>query len=95
MSNIPKARCELGRIARRLRAYGDDEAAGRIGDVIDRYLHRRPPVRQMAARSRPVTRRVKEQIVELAQTTELHSAEIAIQVGVNPGRVSEVLHGDL
>jgi streptomycin 6-kinase len=94
MSNIPKARRELGRIARRLRAYGEDDAAGRIGDVVERYLHRRPPVRQMPIRSRPLTRRVKEKIIELAENTELHSAEIAAEVGVNPGRVSEVLHGD-
>ena len=92
MSNIPKARRELVRIARRLRAYG--EAAGRIVHVIDQYLHRRSAARHMPIRSRSVTRSVREQIVDLAENTDMHSAEIAAKVGVNPGRVSEVLHGD-
>ncbi len=94
MSNIPKARRELVRIARRLRAYGEDEAAGRIVHVIDQYLHRRSAARHMPIRSRSVTRSVREQIVDLAENTDMHSAEIAAKVGVNPGRVSEVLHGD-
>ncbi len=93
MSDIPKARLELHRIAHRLRTHGEDDAALRIAEVIDQYLHRRPPVRQMPIRSRPVTRQVKERIIELAINTELHAAEIAAEVGVNPGRVSEVLHG--
>jgi hypothetical protein len=94
MSNLPEARRQLGRIARRLRAYGDTVTAGRIMDVIDRYLHRRAPVRRMPIRSRPITRLVKEQIIELARNTDMHTADIAARVGVNPGRVSEVLHGD-
>lgn len=95
MSNIPEARKELSRIARRLRLDGEAELASRIGDVIDQYLHRRRPVRQMPIRSRSVTPRLKQQIIALAENTEMHSAEIAVRLGVNPGRVSEVLHGDL
>ena len=94
MSNIPVARRELGRIARRLRVGGESEASGRITDIINQYLHRRSPVRQMPMKSRPVTTRVKQQIIDLADNTELHSSEIAAKLGVNPGRVSEVLQGD-
>jgi len=94
MSNVPLARIELIRIARRLRVSGQVEAAGTIGEVVSRYLHRRQPVRRMPVHSQSVTRRVRERIVELAESTDMHSAEIAAKVGVNPGRVSEVLQGD-
>ena len=47
MSNIPKARRELVRIARRLRAYGENEAAGRVMHMIDQYWHRRSALRHI------------------------------------------------
>jgi hypothetical protein len=65
-----------------------------LADVLEEavdLMHRRRPVRRMRAKSPTVTPEIRQQIITLAINTELHVAEIAAQVGVNPGRVSEVL----
>jgi predicted XRE-type DNA-binding protein len=47
----------------------------------------------MKNKSWPVTKAVKDRILHLAETTDMHEHEIAVSVGVNHGRVSEVLNG--
>lgn len=95
MSKIPEGRQMLRDIANELRMAGDHDHADRIIDVVDHLLVRRSPVRgRMPTTSNQVTPAIKAQIKRLARTTKLHTAEIAAQLGVNPGRVSEVLHGD-
>jgi len=37
-TNVPMARSELAKLAKRLRATGHDGAADRIGDIIDMHL---------------------------------------------------------
>jgi hypothetical protein len=93
MSNIILARQKIQGIRERLLAQGDHEAANQLEDVIG-LMHRRPAARRMERHSRPVSPAVRERIIELSETTEMHSAEIAAEVGVNPGRVSEILQGD-
>lgn len=96
MSQIIEARKELRRIAEEMRVRGDHDHADQIVDVVDNLMVRRSPVRgRMPTKSNQVTPAIKAQILRLAKTTSMHSAEIAVRLGVNPGRVSEVLQGDL
>jgi hypothetical protein len=95
MSEIGEARRLLKEIAEELRMNGDHYHADQIDDIVDHMMHRKTPARgRMPSTSNEVTPRMKEQIRELAKTTTLHNAEIAAKLGVNPGRVSEVLHED-
>lgn len=94
MSDIALARRRIREIAQRLVDRGNDQEANELRNVVAGLMHRRTAVRRMSINSRRVTPAVRERIIELAESTDLHSAEIAAEVGVNPGRVSEVLHGD-
>lgn len=91
MIDIPAARAELLAIADQLDAIGVP-VADDVRRIVREKLFRSAPVRKMRARSNSVTPSVRAQIIHLAETTELHTAEIAAEVGVNPGRVSEVLN---
>lgn len=93
MSNIILARQQIAQIAQELRRSGDRDLARRLSGVIG-LMRRRPPVRRMPTHSRTVTPQIREQVLELARTTDMHSAEIAVQLNLNPGRVSEILQGD-
>jgi hypothetical protein len=57
-------------------------------------MRRRKPARRAPIHSARVTPAIRDKIIDLAETTDMHSSEIAAAVGVNPGRVSEVLQGD-
>ena len=94
MSDVPGARKKLKSLARKLRIKGDKNSAAEIHKIVDDLLYRRGPARKMPRKSHPVTLSIKKRIIELAETTDMHSDEIAVAVGVNPGRVSEVLQGD-
>lgn len=94
MSDIPKARKKLMKIAANLRSLKFNKIATEIDDIVSKDLFRRRAVRRMPRKSNPVTSDIKKEIIDLVDTTDLHNSEIASKVGVNPGRVSEVLHGD-
>ena len=95
MSDIIEARKELKRIAEELAAIGDHHHADQIIDIVDNLMVRNSPARgRMPVTSNQVTPAIRAQIRHLAKTTQMHNAEIAAKVGVNPGRVSEVLHED-
>ncbi len=94
MSDVVGARNKLKQIARELKKAGQKELAGRVEQIVDEDLYRKKAVRRAPVHSAKVTPDVKERILELAETTDMHESEIAAEVGVNPGRVSEVLHGD-
>ena len=95
MSDIPEARRQLVEIANELRVDGDHDHVDRIIDIVEHLLVRRSPARgRMPTTSNDMTPEIRRQILELARSTQLHNAQIAARVGVNPGRVSEVLQGD-
>ena len=94
MSNIGAARQRLNTIAGELRRMGERDLARRVSDVVNDLMYRRAPARRMTSHSNPVTPQIIRQVRQLAATTDLHSSEIAAQLGVNPGRVSEILQGD-
>ena len=96
MSDIPGARMKLAKIAGHLDGLKSKKMsvlAAQIQRIIDLDLYRQSPARRMKNKSRPVTKRVREEILHLANTTHMHEHEIAVAVGVNHGRVSEVLNG--
>ena len=94
MSDIHKARQELVDLANELENNGDEDSANDIRNIVQNHMFRRSPARRAPVRSRPITERVKQRIIDMAETTDLHSAEIAVRLNINPGRVSEVLQGD-
>jgi hypothetical protein len=93
MSNIILARERIQQIARELNRAGQQEIARRLSEAVS-LMHRRSPVRRMGKSSRSVTPEIRQQVLELARTTDMHSAEIAVHLNLNPGRVSEILQGD-
>lgn len=94
MSDIFRARRELASLANHLENQGLNDEADHLRDIIKNFMFRRSPARRAPLKSRPVTPAVKQQIIDLAESTDLHSAEIAVELNLNPGRVSEVLQGD-
>lgn len=97
MSNIPLARERLHEIAQKIGNLKTSEfeptVAEQIYGVIA-LMHRAPKNRKAAATKRPMTRDLRDQIKKIAlHEGTLPLDEIAYRVNVNPGRVSEVLHG--
>ena len=95
MSDIIGARQALGQIATELKRAGRDDLAARV-DVVVEKLHRRKAARPRApVHSAKITPEIRRQVVELATSRpDLHLSEIAAKLGLNPGRVSEILQGD-
>jgi hypothetical protein len=93
MSNIVTARERIAQIAQDLKRRGQQDLAKRLSDVLP-LMRRRAPARRMPTHSPTVTPAIRKQVLELARTTDMHSAEIAVHLNLNPGRVSEILQGD-
>ena len=96
---LPAIQAELRHCARVLRGEEDGPEALDV-TAVPAYLEylatqiRRRPGTRGPITSRPMTDAVRAQIRALAaQVPRLSQAEIARRVGVNPGRVSEVLRG--
>lgn len=92
MSDIPYARVKLLQVAHRLRDLAHPAEAIEIEHIVRTLLVRDKAVRRVRAKSRYVTVKVKEDIKRLARSN-LTVGEIAHQLNVNQGRVSEVLNG--
>lgn len=88
MSDIPAARKKLLEIAADL----PPSKARQIHAVVEGYLHREKFVRRAPDNSKPITPVMKRQIFAWAKT-DMHMSEIAHRLGINQGRVSEVLRG--
>ena len=72
-----------------------DDLAGLLDRARQEGKRRRPPVRRAPVRSRKVTPQMAAEIRAVAAAEpNLPMADIARRFGVNPGRVSEVLHPD-
>jgi hypothetical protein len=94
MSKIGKARGKIKQIASELRSKKQENLADQLENIVDNMMYRRKPARRMRSHSQPVTDDIREEVLELARTTKMHSAEIAVKLNLNPGRVSEILQGD-
>lgn len=93
MSNIPAARQALFDFSARLT---DAEARSELVLIIRDHLYRRPQARPSAGvRSKRITATLRDDIKRAIEVhPDAHFTEIATQFGVNPGRVSEIAHGD-
>lgn len=90
MSDIPEARKQLLLVAK----MADADTAARIRHIVCKYMTRERYVRRAPVKSRGVTHQVAHSIKTIAENNPtMHLSEIAAKVGVNPGRVSEVLTG--
>lgn len=90
MSDIPSARRMISEVRKTLVETNQTGLADLLAEALD-LLTRRRAVRRMRAKSLPITAQVRQAIIERASSTDLHASEIASELGVNPGRVSEVL----
>lgn len=91
MSNIPEARTQLYKILHRLDSIGHHSEADDILSVIQNLMTRKSPVRRMPAKRTKITPSIRATVKRLAKT-DLHLHEIGQKVGLNPGRVSEILN---
>ena len=90
MSDIPEARKQLLLVAK----MADAATAGRIRYIVSKYMTREKHVRRAPVKWRGVTPQIAHSIKTMAKSNPtMHLSEIAAKVGVNPGRVSEVLTG--
>lgn len=95
MSDIPKAR-RLLYAARQNLTLAERELA-HVGSLLlqaSALLDREPQIRRAPAKHVPITRKLRQQVLSLAATTQLTQEEIAHVTGLrSPGRVSEILNG--
>lgn len=92
-SDVPRARGELTLIADSLRAKGDAHHANWLESMMH-LLHRKPVVRKTPVRNPPPSRAQRIRVLRLARATDLSQQAIAEVVGLNAGRVSEILNGN-
>jgi hypothetical protein len=92
MSNIPKARERLLGVARRLRELDHHTEAKLIHDIVHVLLVRQSPIRRAPRKPYNITPSIRAEIKRLADT-DMHIHEIGQRVGINPGRVSEIING--
>lgn len=78
-------------IQARLRALATEHNILELSSLAD-ALKRRPQVRG-AFTAKKVTPEIRERVKKLAMTTTLSQQKIGELVGINGGRVSEILHG--
>lgn len=90
MSDILTARRMIGNVRSALHDLHQAGLADQLTEALD-LLMRRSPVRRMRVKSPPITAELRQAIIDRASSTDLHTSEIAAELGVNPGRVSEVL----
>lgn len=93
MSNVPKARAQLFAISEELERMGVAVEAAEIRLVIQEYLTRQSPIRRAPRKAFRLSPSIAAEIQRMAEADPRKSQlEIATALGVNPGRVSEVLN---
>lgn len=93
---IPAARARLDRIIARVQLDGSYRRGELIQDLIavQAMMFRKPPIRMARVKARPITEDIKRQVHTLAaKHPNMHMQEIGDMVGINAGRVSEILNG--
>lgn len=90
MSNVPFARQLLAGVAEKLRELEHGDIADRIEEISSRYLVRRSPEFRADPYSPQLDAEARKRIHEL-RDEGLATMKIAEILGVNVGRVSEVL----
>jgi hypothetical protein len=78
-------------VQKRLRELAKEANIRELAILAD-ALARRPQVKGPKT-SRPVTDEVRRKVLSLRETTDFSQQKIGELVGINGGRVSEILHG--
>jgi len=94
-SNIPKAREILDEVMEDLELLEPHQVKHRISMALS-HMTRSSPANRASVKSNAITEEILEKIRKLgheAVDLDLSQQDIANAVGVNPGRVSEVLRG--
>lgn len=94
-SNIPKAREILDDLMENLEALEPHQVKHRISVALN-HMTRSSPASRASVKSNPITDEILGKIRALGHEgvdLDLSQQDIANAVGVNPGRVSEVLRG--
>lgn len=91
MSNIPEARAEIEQVIVKLKHYGMLTVAHEL-EQARKKLDRKVATRRTPTRLPPLNADQWDHIKRLA-TTSKSQQDIAVVVGVNAGRVSEVING--
>lgn len=94
-SNIPKAREILDDVMENLEFLEPHQVKHRISVALN-HMTRSSPANRASVKSNPITDEILGKIRALgheAVDLDLSQQDIANAVGVNPGRVSEVLRG--
>ena len=88
MSNIPEARAIITKLMPQIQ---EPDVRSKLAHALH-LMHRKPPIKR--ARQRNVlTAEKRAAVLALARRNpDLHLADIAEIVGLNPGRVSEILN---
>lgn len=83
MSDIPAARRIIAEVRNALRDINQPALAEQLTESLD-LLTRRSAVRRMRVKSPPITTELRQAIILRAETTELHTSEIAVWVHLPP-----------
>lgn len=92
MSDVPAARQRLLSLAKELRQQGEVELVEDL-EAIEQMLHRKPAKRTTPVKNRGMTSAQWDEITHLSRVTQMSQSQIAAKVGLNAGRVSEVING--
>lgn len=92
-SNIPLARKLLTELSERLTWQGRPEISSEIMGIVNSYMTRTYSGRLAPKRKGPPRADQVKAVLELARTTDLPLEEIGRRVGLNSGRVSEIING--
>jgi plasmid maintenance system antidote protein VapI len=90
MSDIPKARGLLEEVLDS--SYLEGPEAEKIAEALS-LMTRKSASRVAPSKNRGVTPEQWDKVVRLSSVTSKSQHEIAAAVGLNPGRVSEILNG--
>ena len=91
-SNIPRARKMLMGIAARIGG-SDPATSEEILHIVDTMMTRSKPMRRAPVAHGRLSNWQRARALELLRTTDMHVSDIAIEVGTNPGRISELQQG--
>lgn len=93
-SNIPAAREALAELALEMRERGFDAWSTRINDIISSMMHQTSPDKRTTPQRNAPTQAQREAVLRLRRDTDMSQQAIADAVGLNPGRVSEIIHAE-
>lgn len=93
-SNIPLARELLTDLAQRIEDGGHGEWSATLRHIIAAHMYQSRPDKVTRVKHNSPTTEQRDRVLSLRAHTDLSQEEIAKRVGLNHGRVSEIIHSD-